>query len=227
VYSVGFEPPALFVLGWMNPGSLPLAGVCASDNLVSITHNACLTLNSWVYAAISSDRPSERRKSSAISPAHVELELKFGAYTQTQNFHVSKIIHAQLRFVYDWCTDYRESDPQITGSKSKRKILMKTKHRVVWVASYRSSGKIRNAVDVVTLQPPNAWHLDFIGDEADQTADYTLTPLGARKTRLAITVKVRYKVRNVPSKAQDVKELHEVWDKYVAALEKDYGRNRS
>jgi hypothetical protein len=104
---------------------------------------------------------------------------------------------------------------------------MKTKHRVVWVASYRSSGKIRNAVDVVTLHPPKAWHLDFIGDELDQTGDYTLTSFGARKTRLDMTFKVHYKIRNVPSKAEDVKDLHEVWDKYVAALEKDYGRSRS
>ena len=31
---------------------------------------------------------------------------------------VSKTINAPLRYVYDWCTDYRETDPQITGSKS-------------------------------------------------------------------------------------------------------------
>lgn len=158
---------------------------------------------------------------------HVELKLKFGAYIQSRSFHVSKIIHVPLQFVYDWCTDYRESDPQIAGTKSKRKILMKTKHQVIWVASYRSSGKIRNAVDVVTLHPPNAWHLDFIGDEDDLTGDYTLTSLGARKTRLDMTFKVHYKVRNAPSKAQDVKGLHEVWDKYVAALQKDYARSRS
>jgi len=153
--------------------------------------------------------------------------LKFAAYTETRSFHVSKIIHAPLQFVYDWCTDYRESDPQITGSKSKRKILMKTKHRVIWAASYRTSGKIRDAVDVVTLHPPDAWHLNFIGDESDETGDYTLTSLEARKTRLDMTFKVYYKIRNAPSKAQDVKELHEVWDKYVAALEKDYGHSRS
>jgi hypothetical protein len=115
----------------------------------------------------------------------------------------------------------------MTGSRLKRKILMKTKHRVIWVASYRSRGKIRNAVDVVTLHPPKAWHVDFIGDEDDTTGDYVLTSFGARKTRLDMRFKARYKVRNVPSETEDVKELHEVWDKYVAALEKDYRRGRS
>lgn len=153
--------------------------------------------------------------------------MRFGAYTQSRSLNVSKIVHAPIRFVYDWCTGYRESDPQITGSKLKRKILMKTRHRVVWVSSYRSRGKIRNAVDVVTLYPPKAWHVDFIGDEDDTTGDYVLTSFGARKTRLDMTFKARYKIRNVPSKAQDVKELHGVWDRYVAALEKDYRRSRS
>ena len=146
-------------------------------------------------------------------------------YIQGRSFRISKIIHAPLQFAYDWCTDYRESDPQTTGSKSKRKILMKTNHQVIWLASYRSSGKIRNAVDVVALYPPKAWHLDFLGDEADQTGDYTLTSLAARKTRLDIRFKVHYKIRNPLSEAQDVKQLHEVWNKYVAALERDYGRS--
>lgn len=153
--------------------------------------------------------------------------MKFGKYTKTHSYHVSKIIHAPLRFVYGWCTDYRESDPQITGSKSKRRILMRTKRRVIYVMSYPSRGKIRTGVDVVTLHPPSAWHLDFMGDEDDETGDYVLTSLGARKTRLDMTFKEQYRIGNAPSKAQDVKHTREMWDKYAAALEKDYGRSRS
>jgi hypothetical protein len=153
--------------------------------------------------------------------------LKFSAYTKTHSFHVSKTIHAPLRFVYDWCTDYRESDPQITGSKSKRRILLRTKHRVVYMVSYPSQGRIGTAIDVVTLHPPNAWHLDFVGDEDDETGDYTLTSLGARKTRLDMKFTERYKIKNAPSKAQDTKSVHEVWDKYVPALERDYAQRRA
>jgi len=147
-------------------------------------------------------------------------------YKKTHKVHVAKIIRAPLRFVYDWCTDYRETDPRITGSKSKRKILMKTKHRVVYVATYRSRGKTRSAVDVVTLYPPKAWHLDFIGDEDDETGDYVLSSLGPKKTRLDMTFTERYKVANGPSQAADVRSIHEIWDKYVPALEKEYARKR-
>jgi len=154
-------------------------------------------------------------------------KLRFDKYTKKHVYHVTKTIHAPLRFVYRWCTDYRESDPQITGFKSKRKILMKTKHRVIYVIRYPSRGKIRTGVNVVTLHPPKAWHLDFIGDEDDETGDYVLTSLGARKTRLDMTFSEHYKIRNAPSKAQDAEHTHEIWDKYAAALKKDYGRSRS
>ena len=152
--------------------------------------------------------------------------MKSVKYAKRHTFHVSKLIRAPLRFVYNWCTDYRETDPQLTGSKSKRAILLKTKHRVVYTVSYRNRGKPRSAVDVVTLHPPNWWHLDFVGDDDDETGDYTLTPLGASKTRLDMTFTERYKIRGAPSKAQDTKSTHVFWDKLVAGLEKDYSRRR-
>jgi hypothetical protein len=147
-------------------------------------------------------------------------------YRKSHTVHVSKTIRAPLRFVYNWCTDYRDTDPLITGSKSKRKILMKDKHRVVYVSIYRRDGKTRSAVDVVTLHPPKAWHLDFIGDEDDELGDYVLTTLGPRRTRLDMTFTEHYKVRNAPSKEEDIKQIHEIWGKYAAALEKDYARKR-
>jgi hypothetical protein len=154
------------------------------------------------------------------------LNLARKMYTKSHALHVSKTIRAPLQFVYDWCTDYRDSDPKITGSKSKRKILLKNRHRVVYVVNYRSRGKQRSAVDVVTLYPPRAWHLDFTGDEDDEIGDYVLTSLGPRKTRLDMKFKEHYKISRAPTQAQDVKSTHEVWDKYVAALERDYARKK-
>ncbi len=146
-------------------------------------------------------------------------------YTKTHTLHVSKVINAPIRFVYDWCTDYRESDTKITGSKAKRRILLKTEHRVIYLSSYRSGGKPRNAVNVVTLYPPKAWHLDFTGDDDDEVGDYVLTRLGPQKTRLDMTFEEHYKTRRAPTKDQDLKHTNEVWDKYVKALENEYARN--
>ncbi len=153
-----------------------------------------------------------------------DVDLKSGTYTRTHTFRVSKTIRAPFRFVYDWCTDYRENDPEITGSKAKRRILSKADRRVIYISAYMSGGKRRSAVNVVTLYPPKSWHLDFIGDEDDETGDYVLTKLGPRRTRLDMTFTEHYKIREAPTRAQDAKHTHEVWDKYVAALQEDCAR---
>ena len=127
--------------------------------------------------------------------------MKNGTYTEEHSYRVSKIITAPLRFAYEWCTDYRESDPKITASKSKRKILLRTEHRVVYATIYRSRGKPRSAVNVVTLHPPKAWHLDSMGDEEDETGEYTLSTLGPRRTKLSMAFTEHYKIRNAPTTA--------------------------
>jgi len=152
--------------------------------------------------------------------------LKFVTYTRIHTLHASKTINAPARFVYGWCTDYRENDTKITGSKAKRKILLKTQHRVIYTSTYRSGGKPISAVNVVTLYPPKAWHLDFVGDDDDEVGDYVLTKLGPQRTRLDMTFTEHYKTHNAPTKAQDLKQIHQAWDKYAAALEKDYTTKR-
>jgi hypothetical protein len=152
--------------------------------------------------------------------------LQKGIYTKTHAFKVSKTIRAPIWFVYEWCTDYRDTDPKITGSKNKRTILSRKENRVVYISEYELRRKRRSAVNVVTLHPPNAWHLDFIGDDDDETGEYVLKRLGPRKTRLDMKFEEHYKMRGAPSKAQDAKSTHDVWDKYAAALEKDYARRK-
>jgi hypothetical protein len=41
-----------------------------------------------------------------------------------------------------------------------------------------------------------------------------------------MTFKEKYKIPNPPSKAEQVRHTEEVWDKYVEALERDYGKSR-
>ena len=152
--------------------------------------------------------------------------MKLVQYTKIYSVDLSKIIHAPLRFVYDWCTNYRETDPKITGSKSRRKILLRTKHRVVYTESYHSLGKPRTAVDVVTLFPPKGWHLDYVSDEDDEVGDYVLTSLGAQKTRIDFTFTEHWKIHHAPAKAKYASSVSQVWDKYREALQKDYRRSK-
>lgn len=139
---------------------------------------------------------------------------------------VSRKIMAPLSFAYAWCTDFREDDPQISGQKRRILMLEKTKGRFIMSATSKSHGRTVTAARIVSLNPPNSWHLDWIGDEHDETGDYRLTRLSGSATRLRMTFKVRNKTPRTSGKAAFVKEINAMWDKYVQALEGDY-RNQA
>ena len=145
--------------------------------------------------------------------------------TASRTIRVSKIIHASVRFVYNWCTDFRKDDNKLSGSKTRRIITQKTKRRVIFISVFKWAGSSRYSVQIVTLRPPNRWHLDYAGEEADEVGDYQLTELGPRRTRLDMTFKERYKIRGAPTRKKETKQTNEVWDRYVAALERDYSHS--
>lgn len=141
---------------------------------------------------------------------------------ETHTYQVSKVIKAPLKFVYDWCTDFREDDNQITGSKTQRKILQKTKRRVIYISTYDREGRMMSGVNIVTLRPPKAWNLEYVGEEEDEIGRYKLTRLGPSKTRLDMTFTEKYKINDAPTKEEDKSVTDQTWDKYVARLEMDY-----
>ena len=146
--------------------------------------------------------------------------------TGSRTIHVSKIISAPVRFVYNWCTDFREDDNKLSGSKTRRIMLQKTKRRVVYISAFKWTGRSRYGVQIVTLRPPNRWHLDYFGEEADEIGDYRLTKFGPRRTRLDMTFKEEYKISGAPTRKQETKQTSEVWGRYVAVLERDYARSK-
>jgi len=77
-------------------------------------------------------------------------------------------------------------------------------------------------VRIVTLSPPDSWHLESINEELYRTGDYKLTSLGRGHTRLRINLKTRYISVEAESKSKLTQNLTEDWDKYKLALEKDY-----
>ena len=143
-------------------------------------------------------------------------------YTERHTYRVTKTINAPLKFAYDWCTDYREDDNLITESKAQFKILQKTKRRVIYVRTYERNGKTMIGVKMVTLRPPKAWYLDQVGEDEDAIGIYKLTRVGPEKTRLDMTFTEKYKIGDAPTKEEDKNHTDQMWDKYLAAMEKDY-----
>jgi hypothetical protein len=143
-------------------------------------------------------------------------------YSKRHSYRVTKTINAPLKFVYDWCTDYREDDNLITRSKAEFKILQKTNRRVIYLRTSERNGKSMIGVKMVTLRPPKAWYLDQVGEDEDAIGAYKLTHVGPEKTRLDMTFTEKYKISDAPTKVEDRNLTVQMWDKYVAALEKDY-----
>jgi len=140
-------------------------------------------------------------------------------------YQFSKIIDAPLSFVYDWCTDYREDDPQITGAKLRRLIIEKNKDRAVFINQHKSA-KAGMVINIVTLRPPDGWHLNLISEERDGTGEYRLRKLGPRSTKLHIFLKFKWKMARSPTRTEFHQHLNSMWAKYAAALERDYMKNK-
>jgi hypothetical protein len=136
---------------------------------------------------------------------------------------LSRTIDAPLGFVYDWCTDFREDDNKITRSKSRRRILEKTKQRVIYT-SREKGAKSLGPASIVTLHPPDTWHVDSIGEHHNTAGDYRLTKLEGGRTKLDIVFRIKRKSPAAPNKSKFVRHINEIWNKYVATLEKDYRR---
>ncbi|MGI0080253.1 MAG: hypothetical protein ACRECH_11565 [Nitrososphaerales archaeon] len=143
-------------------------------------------------------------------------------------YRVSKTINAPIRYVYDWATDYREEDNSIWGGKYPKIILLKTKMKAIY-AYYNdgSDGKPKLGVRLVTLHPSTySWHLDYYGEEDIETGEYKLVRLGKTKTRLDIVIKNIWKHGKGPSSHNFEKHAIFVWQKYAAALEKEYNSGK-
>ena len=144
-----------------------------------------------------------------------------------QTIKVSKTINAPLRFVFNWCTDFREDDTLLTGSKGTRKILEKTKKRVVYAQlDPQEDGSQKVGVDYVLLKRPTSWHLEYFGEDDNEIGDYKLTSLGKNKTKLTMTFKESWKLEKVPTIEEQVESTSRTWDQYVAALESEYASSK-
>ena len=141
------------------------------------------------------------------------------------SFEVTKLIRAPLKFVFEWCTDFREDDSEILmGSNNKIQIVEKNESQVIrLVESATKFGVIKNR-QVITLNPPNKWHVERVGDESNMSGDYELTESNSH-TNLKMKFRTEY---NMPEFVQTTEKRRErfgmMWDNIIKALENDYSK---
>ena len=145
--------------------------------------------------------------------------------THTGRF--SKTVDAPLRYVYDWCTDFRSDDGRFSRSNPKSQVIRVSPRRLVRVRIARDGASDpAMAVELIRLSPPNAWHKDTIDERDLDTIDYKLTALGPTKTRISLVIVERWLVPKFPKKADWVRSSSHYWDELVAAIEARYRSGR-
>ena len=133
-------------------------------------------------------------------------------------------VNAPLRFVFDWCTDFTEDDPKLIGSTRQRHILERSGRKVIFAQTWTNGeGKMLVTANIVTLKPPNSWHLEMFGTERNETGVYKLKRLGKEKTLIQLVFKNKWRnPQTAESVDSQIKRIREIWSKYSAALESDY-----
>ena len=139
-----------------------------------------------------------------------------------QKYKLSETFDAPMEYVFAWCTDFREDDNKMIGSKTERKILEKTPERVIWRVRYKDGKEYAEGVRVVWLDPPKSWHFDTCGD-GREVGEYKLTPLSKSKTRLDMKFVVTYPSKDeVEDKDEWEEDGVKHWKIYKKALEADF-----
>jgi len=113
----------------------------------------------------------------------------------TQRLRLSKSIEAPLKYVYDWCTDYRSDDWTLSQARPhpRFRVVKLSPRRLLRIRLTPTSvGDPEVAVDLVRLAPPDAWHTNQIDERDLEAVDYKLTALGTAKTRIDLLVTERW-----------------------------------
>ena len=150
------------------------------------------------------------------------------AAARPQSFHVRAEFRAPLDFVFRWCTDYRSDDARREKDHYTRRILSRSRNRVVYEDLSSHGDGWRWSRHTVDLHPPLRWHSDSVGSHRTLDLDYTLTALGPERTRLDLRWRRWATPIGAPRipKRETERETTVAWVHFGKELEKDYRKSR-
>jgi hypothetical protein len=139
-----------------------------------------------------------------------------------ETYKVSQTFSAPIEYVFDWCTDFREDDGQMIGSKTKKSFIERTDKRIVWAVERKEKGKKVVGIRVVWLDRPNSWTLNTCGDQIE-VGHYVLKKKGKNKTKLDMEFNITFDSKDeVEDKKKWLKSSKEEWGTFRQHLEEDY-----
>lgn len=141
-------------------------------------------------------------------------------------YRIRVAFRVPLPFAFAWCTDFSPEDAALEGESYRRKVVERTRRRVVFEDLEESPDGWFWARDVVTLRPPNRWHMESVGSRREVIGDYLLTNLPDGRTQLELRWRRRPIMRETKplTKAQREASTLTAWRRFGRALERDYRR---
>ncbi|MCI4348755.1 MAG: hypothetical protein L3J93_00840 [Thermoplasmata archaeon] len=142
-------------------------------------------------------------------------------------YEIHATFRAPLGFVYRWCTDYRTDDARLEGETYERKILHRSRTKVVYEDLQNSKEGWWWAHHDVRLDPPDHWRSDSVGSHRAYSLDYRLSERPGDRTELVLRARRRpYGVgENNPPKGTWERNTTNLWKNFGRNLEKDYTRS--
>jgi len=137
--------------------------------------------------------------------------------------------NAPLSFVFRWCTDYRAVDPSLEGEKYQRRVLERTRRKVVYEDLEELPGGWSWARHVVTLDPPDHWRSASVGNRRDFLLDYWLRRLPGGRTEMRFLGRRRATPLGGtnPSQRAFAASMASTWRRFGRELEREYRRSRA
>ncbi len=141
-------------------------------------------------------------------------------------YQISIELPAPLDFAFAWCTDFSPEDSRLEGEAYARKVIERTPRRIVFEDLEETTTGWVWTRDVVTLLPPNRWHMEGAGNRRDVVADYRLSPLPGGRTRLDLRWRRRPLVHEAKplTKGQREASTMRAWKRFAAAMKRNHHR---
>lgn len=144
--------------------------------------------------------------------------------TATKSYRYRITFRAPRPFVFRWCTDYSPTDPRLEGESYERRVLERSKGRVIYEDLEETSHGWSWARHVVTLRPPYHWHSDSVGNYRRYRLNYDLKDLGNGRTELEFEGRRSLSLlpgRHPTTRAFDA-SMERTWRRFRRELEREY-----
>lgn len=145
-------------------------------------------------------------------------------------YEIRPTFRAPLAFVYRWCTDFSSKDGEIDRGRWRRKIVERTRNRVVLEDLTDTPDGWEWYRTVISLRPPDGWHAELRGNVPDWILDYRLSSRSDGRTRLTIRWRIRRRRGlvhpTVPPRSGVERSMRSLWENFRRALERDYRKAR-